>query len=42
MADKFDFKKEYKDLYMPKEEPVLIEVPRIRYLMVDGIGARCV
>lgn len=39
MADKFDFKKEYKDLYMPKEEPVLIEVPRIRYLMVDGIGA---
>ncbi|HEY8392353.1 MAG TPA: GyrI-like domain-containing protein [Capillibacterium sp.] len=34
----FDYKKEEKDLYMPKEEPVLIEVPSMNFLMVDGRG----
>ena len=38
MAEKFDFKKEYKDLYHPKTTPTLIDVPPIRFIMVDGKG----
>lgn len=34
----FDYKKEYRDLYMPKDKPVLIEVPPMNFLMVDGSG----
>lgn len=34
----FDFKKEYKDLYMPKNVPSLIKVPPITFIAVDGIG----
>jgi len=34
----FDFKRAYKDLYMPKDEPELIEVPSMNFLMVDGNG----
>lgn len=33
-----DFKKEYKELYMPKNEPALIDVPPMNFLMVDGLG----
>ncbi|MNW39400.1 hypothetical protein D3C74_164900 [compost metagenome] len=39
MAEKLDFKKKHKDLYLPKQDPALIEVPPIRYFMVDGEGA---
>ncbi|QQO09597.1 GyrI-like domain-containing protein [Breznakiella homolactica] len=40
MADsKFDFKKEYRDLYLPKGKPMLIEVPAMNFIMVDGRGA---
>jgi hypothetical protein len=35
---KLDYKKEYKDLYMPHLEPSLIRVPMIPFLMVDGQG----
>lgn len=39
MAEKtFDFKKEYKDLYLPKDKPVIIEIPTINFIMVDGNG----
>ena len=39
MANKiFDFKKEYKDLYSPKSEPGLIDIPSINFFMVDGTG----
>ena len=39
MSEKvFDYKKEYKDLYMPKDKPVLIEVPPMNFLMADGSG----
>ncbi|KUO64486.1 MAG: transcriptional regulator [Gracilibacter sp. BRH_c7a] len=38
MADKFDFKKEYKDLYLPKQKPVLIDVPAMNFIMIDGAG----
>jgi hypothetical protein len=34
----FDFKKEYKDLYMPKSAPVLIDVPAMNFIMIDGCG----
>jgi len=34
----FDFKKEYKDLYMPKDKPALIEVPKMKFIMTDGSG----
>ena len=34
----FDYKKEYKDLYMPKDKPVLIDVPDMNFIMVDGSG----
>jgi len=34
----FDFKKEYKDLYMPKDKPVLIEIPAMNFIMVNGSG----
>lgn len=34
----FDFKKEYKDLYMPKAIPVIIDVPEMNYISVCGSG----
>ena len=34
----FDFKKQYKDLYMPPQKPMLIDVPAMNFLMVDGAG----
>ena len=36
MPDKLDYKKEYKDLYLPKAKPMLVEVPSISFIMVDG------
>ena len=38
MAGAFDYKKEYKDLYMPKATPGIIDVPAMLYIMVDGKG----
>lgn len=34
----YDFKKEYKDLYLPKTSPMLIEVPEMSFIMVKGKG----
>ncbi len=34
----FDYKKEYKDIYAPKTEPSIIEVPDMQYLAVRGKG----
>ena len=34
----FDFKKEYKEFYMPKDTPGLITVPPMRYIAVRGQG----
>lgn len=34
----FDFKKEYKDLYMPKTTPKLITVPPMNFISVAGTG----
>jgi hypothetical protein len=38
MSDTFDFKKEYKDLYLPPKKPVIIDVPEITCIAVDGSG----
>jgi hypothetical protein len=36
---KYDFKKEKKNLYYPSEKKVsIVDVPRMNFLMVDGIG----
>lgn len=34
----FDYKKEYKELYMPQNKPEIIEVPEINYIAVRGKG----
>ena len=34
----FDFKKEYKELYMPKNKPSIIKVPKMNYIAVRGKG----
>lgn len=34
----FDFKKEYKEFYMPKKRPEIIDVPPINYIAVRGKG----
>ena len=34
----FDFKKEYKEFYMPKDKPAIITVPRMNYIAVRGKG----
>ncbi len=38
MTEKLDYKKEYRDLYLPGGKPVSIAVPKIRFIMVDGRG----
>ncbi len=34
----FDFKKEYKEFYMPKDQPAIIDVPKMNYIAVRGHG----
>ena len=34
----FDFKKEYKEFYMPKNKPEIITVPKANYIAVRGKG----
>jgi len=36
--DKLDYKKAYKDLYQPKEKPVIVTVPSINFFMIEGTG----
>lgn len=38
MSKKVDYKKDYKDLYLPKTKPVLIDVPPMNFIMIDGSG----
>ena len=35
---KFDYKKEYKEFYLPKNKPELIDVPALNYIAVRGQG----
>ena len=34
----FDFKKEYKEFYLPKKKPTIVKVPKMNYLAVRGQG----
>lgn len=34
----FDFKKEYKEFYMPKNKPSIVKVPKMNYIAVRGKG----
>ena len=34
----FDFKREYKEFYMPKNEPQIVSVPKANYIAVRGKG----
>lgn len=38
MAGTFDFKKEYRDLYLPRALPALIDVPAMSFVAVAGAG----
>lgn len=35
---KLDYKKDYKELYLPKASPFVVDVPPMRFIMVDGAG----
>ena len=39
MKEKLDYKKQYKDLYVPPPKPALICVPKMSFIGVDGRGA---
>lgn len=34
----FDFKKEFKEFYMPKTKPEIIKIPKMNYIAVRGKG----
>ena len=38
MANVLDYKKEYKDLYSPKNEPMKIDIPEITFVTIEGKG----
>ncbi|HEY8890685.1 MAG TPA: GyrI-like domain-containing protein [Clostridium sp.] len=35
---KLEYRKEYKDLYVPKKSPVIVTVPSINFITIDGYG----
>ena len=34
----FDYKKEYKEFYLPKAQPSIVDVPKMNYIAVRGSG----
>ena len=34
----FDYKKEYKEFYLPPKKPQIVTVPRMNYIAVRGKG----
>ena len=34
----FDYKKEYKEYYMPSQKPMIVEIPQMNYIAVSGKG----
>ena len=34
----FDYKKEYKEFYLPPKKPVIIDIPKMNYIAVKGHG----
>lgn len=35
---KIDYKKDYKEFYLPKETPDVIDIPSMNFIMIDGAG----
>lgn len=35
---KYEWRKKEKDIYLPKAEPILIEVPKMKYFIINGEG----
>lgn len=35
---KYEWKKQEKNIYLPKEEPVLVEIPKAKYICIKGKG----
>ena len=38
MANAKDYKKEFKDLYLPKNKPMVIDIPEIQFVAIQGKG----
>ena len=38
MKTAFDYKKEYKEFYLPKKKPEIVDVPAMNYIAVRGTG----
>ena len=38
MTEVIDYKKEYKELYLPKDKPMIIDVPEMQFVTVEGKG----
>ena len=38
MSKKVDYKKDFKQLYVPGTSPQIVDVPAIRFMMIDGSG----
>ena len=36
----FDYKKEYKEFYLPSKKPCIVDVPLMNYIAVRGSGKR--
>lgn len=34
----FDYKKEYKEFYLPPKKPVIVDIPKMNYIAVRGTG----
>ena len=37
-TEKLDYKKAYKELYLPKQKPTVVDVPSMTFIMVNGSG----
>lgn len=35
---KIDYKKDFKDIYMPKEQPTIVEIPIMNFISLEGEG----
>jgi hypothetical protein len=38
VTDKLDYKKAFKELYLPKSKPTLVDVPAMNFIIVNGKG----
>lgn len=36
--DKLDYKKAYKEYYLPADQPVIVDIPEMKFIQIDGKG----